>query len=153
VPLRQALSLDDTLDEAHVSQSIVSLAFDWDWDKARREILRALSLSPGSSLAHHWYSHFLVATGNFPESLAESKRALDLDPVNVRIVAHLTWHYYYARGYQQAIEAAEKSLEIDPNDNAALVYFKWALEGAGRFEQAIDVWQRIGASPQRVAAL
>jgi TolB-like protein/DNA-binding winged helix-turn-helix (wHTH) protein/Tfp pilus assembly protein PilF len=153
-PLHKALALDDSLAEAHMVQGTVSFLFDWDWDAANRELQRAISLNPASSFAHHWYSHYLVAMGRLPESLVESRRALELDPLDLEIISHLVWHYDYSREYDRAIVAAEKSLEIDPNHRPTLTFLVWGLEGAGRFDQAVDVIQKIGSlSAEQIATL
>ncbi|MBI3679065.1 MAG: winged helix-turn-helix domain-containing protein [Acidobacteria bacterium] len=152
-PLKKALALDDSLAEAHAQQGIVSFLFDWDWDGAKREFQRAITLNPAGSLAHHWYSHYLVAMDSLDESLAESKRALELDPLDLNITGHLAWHYDYARDYDQAIAAAEKSLEIDPNHLPTLTFLQWGFEGAGRFDQAIEVIQKSGGRSAQIDAL
>ena len=46
--------------------------------------------------------------------MAESKRALELEPLQPGVGIHLGWHYLYARQYDQAIEQFRKTLELDP---------------------------------------
>ena len=56
-----------------------------------------------------------MALGRVDESLAESRRALELDPLNALIHTHLGWHYLYARDYDRAIETLRRALEVDPS--------------------------------------
>jgi serine/threonine-protein kinase len=152
-PIRRALALDDSLSEAHGAKGVISLLFDWDLDEGKRELQRAISLNPSNPFAHHWYSHYLVVMGRFPESLLESKRALELDPLDIESTSHLAWHYDYARDYERAIDAGQKSLELDPNHLPTLSYLESAFEGAGRFDQAIGTLERLGFSSDEGRAL
>src|SRR6185369_12513799 len=100
----KALQIDGTLAEAHTSLAIVHLLYDWDLAASEKEFRRAIVLDPNYAAAHHWYSHCLLPLGRIEESLAESKRALDLEPLQLLVGIHLGWHYLYARQYDQAIE-------------------------------------------------
>ena len=73
------------------------LLYDWDLAASEKEFKRALDLDPDYTAAHHWYSHCLLLLGRTEESLAESRRALELEPLNLVINIHLGWHYLYAR--------------------------------------------------------
>jgi len=110
----KALALDDTLAEAHTSLAFIKLLYDWDWSGSEESFKRAIELDRNYPNAHHWYSHYLMAMGRIEESLAESRRALELDPLVLILNVHLGWHYLYARQYDQAIEQLRKTLEMDP---------------------------------------
>jgi DNA-binding winged helix-turn-helix (wHTH) protein len=105
----RALALAPHRAEPHASLATIRCQFDWDWAGSEREFQRSLELDPGQANTWHWYSHFLVSRGRFQESLAASRKAIELAPVDVPINSHLGWHYYYARDYKKAIEAHRKS--------------------------------------------
>ena len=73
---RKALALDANSAEAYTSLCSVATFYDWDWRTAETACLRAIELNPSYGPAHHIYSHYLVSTGRFPESLRESLRYL-----------------------------------------------------------------------------
>jgi len=75
--------------------------------------------------------------GRTDESLAESKRALELEPLNLAVGVHLGWHYLYARQYDQAIEQFRKTLELDPAFPNAQRYAAWAYLQKGMRQEAI----------------
>jgi hypothetical protein len=52
--------------DTHLALGIVKLQYDWDWDAARRELERALELSPGNPLAVHWRERWLEAMNRAP---------------------------------------------------------------------------------------
>jgi TolB-like protein/DNA-binding winged helix-turn-helix (wHTH) protein/tetratricopeptide (TPR) repeat protein len=133
----KALQIDGTLAEAHASLAQVHLLYEWDLAASEREFRRALALDPNYTAAHHWYSHCLLVLGRTEESLAESKRALELEPLQLVVGTHLGWHYLYTRQYDQAIEQFRKTLELDPAFPQTLRYAAWAYLQKGMHPEAI----------------
>jgi DNA-binding winged helix-turn-helix (wHTH) protein len=66
----RALALDPHRAEPHASLATILCQFDWDWLASEREYRRALEIDPRQANTWHWFSHFLVARGRFPESLS-----------------------------------------------------------------------------------
>jgi TolB-like protein/DNA-binding winged helix-turn-helix (wHTH) protein/Tfp pilus assembly protein PilF len=111
----KALELDDSLGDAHAALAQVKFLGDWDWAGAEKEFRRAIDLNAGDTLAHHMYSHFLLAMGRNEESLKESEVYLQLDPLSAPANHHLAWHYLAVGLYDRSIEQDLKALQIDPN--------------------------------------
>ena len=139
---RKALELDETLPEAHVSLANMKLHSDWDFSLVRRELDRALALNATYAQAHHISSHYWVARGNLEQSAADSRRALDIDPTSLALIAHLGWHHYHAGDIGRAIEACRRALDMDPSFALAHRYLGQAYavnrmykEAAAEFEQ------------------
>ncbi len=137
----RALEIDDSLPEAHTAQARVLLFYDWDWSGAESELNRALQLNPNYAEAHHMYSHYLIATGRTEESLAESKRALDVDQYDVLLNLHLGWNHIYVRQYDRAIEQLRRTTEMDPSFFRAHVHLGQAYQQKGMYKQAIAAFQ------------
>jgi eukaryotic-like serine/threonine-protein kinase len=137
----KALELDDRLAEAHNSLGLVAMSFEWDWKAAEREFTRAIALNPNYVNARHWYSHYLISMGRFEESLAESQRALALDPLDVGMNFHLGFHYFKARQYDQAVAQLQKTLEMNQHP-AAHAILGLAYEQKGLYNQAIAELQK-----------
>ena len=153
----KALQIDGTLAEAHTSLATIHLLYDWDLAACDREFRRALDLDPNYTLAHHLYSHCLLALGRTEESLTESVRALELEPLHLVVGSHLGWHYLYARQYDQAIEQFRKTLELDPAFPQAQRYSAWAYLQKGMYTEAIAALRAaldsVGRNPQIEAEL
>ena len=132
----KALEMDDTLAEAHTSLAYIRLNYDWDWAGAEREFKRAIELDPNYANAHHWYSHYLMAMSRPEESLAESKRTLELDQLDLVMNIHLGWHYIYAHQYDLAIAQFRKTLEMDPNYGLTHWYLGQAYALKGMYAEA-----------------
>ena len=132
----KALAIDDTLAEAHTSLAYAKQLYDWDWSGSEREFKRALELNPNYVNAHHWYSHYLTALGRTQESLVESKRSLELAPLDLIISTHLGWHYIFAHQYDPAISQLRKTLEMDPNYGLTHWFLGLAYEQKGMYTEA-----------------
>jgi TolB-like protein/DNA-binding winged helix-turn-helix (wHTH) protein len=81
---RKALALDSGLAEAHCSLASKMIFYDWDWSGAEQEIQRGLELDTHYAELHNLYSHLLSYTGRFDQSIAEARRAAELDPLGER---------------------------------------------------------------------
>ncbi|PYJ91167.1 MAG: hypothetical protein DME62_15800 [Verrucomicrobia bacterium] len=133
----KALELDDNLAEAHTSLALVKMEYEWEWASSEGEFKRAIQLNPGFAEAHHQYSHYLTAMGRSSESLAESLRALELDPLSLVLNGHLAWHYLYARQYDQAIQQCQRTAELDRNYPETADFRGLAYEQKGMYREAI----------------
>jgi len=155
---QKALALNSSLAEAYASLADCEL-FSWDFPDAEHNFKRALELNPSYVNAHHWYSHYLVAMGRMDESLAETKRGILFDPLDLGIQVRLGWHYYYARNYDQAIASIEQNLKSGPNRSRPLPHsiLGTIYEQKGMYDEAIanfrDAIGQSGGFPVYVAQL
>lgn len=133
----KALQLDDSLAEAHSSLALIKLNYEWDWPAAEREFQRSIDLNPEWANEHHWYAHELLSAGRVDDAERESRRALELDPTNPVMSAHLGWHYYFARQYQKSLQQLQTTIELDPNFGQAYWYRAWDLEQQGNYPDAL----------------
>jgi TolB-like protein/Tfp pilus assembly protein PilF/tRNA A-37 threonylcarbamoyl transferase component Bud32 len=133
----RALEIDSTLGEAHTSLAFIKHHYEWDWVGAEKEYRHAIALNPRDATAHHWFSHYLVAMGRFPESLAESRLALKLDPLDFVLNVHLGWHYLFARQSNEAVEALRRATGMNERHWIGHHYLGWAYEQLGRYSDAI----------------
>ena len=79
----RALAIDDDLAEAHAARALLLAFHEWRLAEAEPAFRRALALNPGDASAHSWYAQYLIATGRGDEALAESRRAIELDPLSL----------------------------------------------------------------------
>jgi TolB-like protein/DNA-binding winged helix-turn-helix (wHTH) protein/Tfp pilus assembly protein PilF len=111
----RALEIDENLPEAHTALALILELYDWDWQKAEQEFLRAIELNPNYATAHHWYAEHLAWRGRFDEALRESEQARKLDPLSLIIAADNGVILYYARQYDRAIQQFRAVRELDFN--------------------------------------
>jgi DNA-binding winged helix-turn-helix (wHTH) protein/Flp pilus assembly protein TadD len=142
----KALELDDHLADGHAVRGLVLLYLQNDWHGAEAEFHRALELNPGESAAHDYYAtSFLLHTGRMEESIEESQRAVELNPLSVHFASDLGSIYYYARRYPESEAQLRRVLEVDPNLPSA----KWALMKLYEQQQR---WPEASAQFQEVLA-
>ena len=133
----QALKLDSTLAEAHVSLGQIKLWLDWDWSAARREFERGIALNPSSALAHNQYAMYLATVGRVSDAITEVKRALDLDALSPIVNSDLGWYLLYAGQHADAIAQFRKTLNLDSNSVSAHRGLGIASSEAGQHDEAI----------------
>jgi eukaryotic-like serine/threonine-protein kinase len=121
----KALALDPSLAEAHADIAFASWLGDRDRAQAEREFEKALQMAPSLAYAHEVYSWYLVAVGEIEKGLAESRRAVALDPLNSETNVVYGFNLYFAHRYDEAIRQLRTTLAVDPD------YF-WAHEFLGR---------------------
>jgi tetratricopeptide (TPR) repeat protein len=138
----KALSLDDTLAEAHTALGYTAF-FDWDWTSAEREFKRAIRLNPNSALAHRRYAEFLQTRSRFTESMAEGQRAQELDPLSAEIVSQPGIVYLLTQRYDEAIAQLQKALELYPNAAGIRAELAWAYAMKHMYPQALAEYDKI----------
>lgn len=132
-----ALSLDDSLAEAHAALARDLLFYDWNWAEAEKEFQRAIELNPGYGTARQWYAELLWLTGRMEEAQVQLQEALLRD--NRSIVFHLAYgrHFYLTREYEKAAAVFEDAIEMDPSYFLGPLDLGLAYTQLGRHEEAI----------------
>lgn len=139
----QATEIDDELAEAHAMLGYVRAVYRWDWGAAEREFEHAIALSPSSASAHQWYSAVcLTPLGRQEESLAELKRAAEIDPISLMISTNCGLYAYLGRHYEEALDWAQGALEMDPDYYLAHWISGLAYEQKSMFEEATAAFLR-----------
>jgi tetratricopeptide (TPR) repeat protein len=67
----RAVTLEPDLADPHTALGIVKLQYDWDWEGARRELDRALEISPTDPLARRWSGRWLEAMRGAPAPVVD----------------------------------------------------------------------------------
>jgi adenylate cyclase len=111
----KALQIDPNLAEGHNALGKILNFDDLDLAGAAREFRRAIELQPNNATAHQWYGNGpLDSLGRFDQAIAETKRAVELDPLSPIINTDRAYPLYYARRYDEAMAQAKKAIELDP---------------------------------------
>lgn len=143
----KAAELDDTLAEAHFSLAQLRHRYDWDWSGAEREYKHTLELNPSHADAYAEYAFYLSSMGQHEEGIAESERAVRLDPRSVALRWKLTLRFYYARRYDEAIEECQKLLEMQAGYAPAHGIRGAAYLQKGMYEEGIRELQEAETPP------
>jgi DNA-binding winged helix-turn-helix (wHTH) protein/tetratricopeptide (TPR) repeat protein len=111
----KALSLDNSLVEAHVSLLSILTDHDWDWTGAEREFRAAIALDPHYAVAYQYYGYALMGMGRGQEALSALKQAAQIDPVSPSIQTSLGWGYYLVRQNKSAVDQCKRVLDLYPD--------------------------------------
>jgi eukaryotic-like serine/threonine-protein kinase len=153
----KALEIDSSLAEAHISLASILWHREWDFARAEQEFKRGLELNSSNEDAHHDYSHYLMALNRTEESLAESKRYLELDPLSPPGNVHMGWYYLITHQYDQAIEWERRALAMDTNFRNARFQLAEAYYYKGMFDEAVEEYLKAGvlsaATPEMIESL
>lgn len=112
---QMALSLDPDSAEAYNSLAFETYRYEWDFARADQDFRRAIALNPNYAIAHQWYGEFLGDMRRFDQSIAELRRAKDLDPLSAMIASDLADGYFHAGRVPEARAELERILSLYPN--------------------------------------
>jgi tetratricopeptide (TPR) repeat protein len=142
VAAARALALDSTSVEAQTSQAFISVFYDWDWPRAKREFDVALALDPRYSPAHLYHAWYFLATDQIDRAVEAVRTAVKLDPFssvnNVRLATML----FFARRYADALDQGHRLLELDPTFFQVHAELGRAYLGMNRCAEALAELER-----------
>jgi TolB-like protein/AraC-like DNA-binding protein len=139
----KALKTDNNLAEAHATLGAIATYFDYDWDKAEKELKRALKINPNYMRAYKLYSEYMDIIGNREMARQYIDKALILNPNYPNLLWHS--HLYYVREgrYDKALEESKKIFYLNKDEEA---YYRrnfkiWLLQD--RMPEAVETYVKI----------
>ena len=120
----KALALDSNLSEGYTSLGFIQYNFDYEWDKSRKTLERAIELEPNNPTAHLYYGIVLQYTGHTDEGLKEVEKAADLNPLGWAENWVLGRNCYFAGLNDKAISQFKKAIKIAPGQAEVIA---WSL--------------------------
>jgi serine/threonine-protein kinase len=113
---KRALELGPELPEPHRVAGLIAMNHDWDRAAAGAHFQRALEINPSSADARVWNAWRLaLLEGDYEESLAELRRAEELDPLDLKIKTQIGYVHYFLRDFDRALVEFENVLALDPH--------------------------------------
>lgn len=110
-------------------------------DRQYKAALEKVSQNPNSADNHVELGWALFQKGQYNESLAEYKKAIDIDSKNYRAYYDLGLAYKQVNKYDLAITTLQKAIEMSPKSFEAHYDLGLAYQLNGKFEQALDELQ------------
>jgi len=121
----RALALEPNLVEAHVVLGAIQGAYDRDWAGADASMRRALALAPENVGALLAAARGASNLGRHDEAIALARRAIAIDPLNVRGHRYVGIICHTAGLLTEAEEAFKEAIELGPKGGMA--YFGLAM--------------------------
>ena len=129
--LRHALTLDDSIGEAHDTLAVLSWRANWDWDATERELNQAIALAPSYSCAHEDRAEYLAFRGRRSEAGAEVAKSLQLDTsINSALTESAV--DYQLRDFDRLLEASRRGVVLNPTEWLEHYYLGVGYEGTGK---------------------
>ncbi|MGB9072044.1 MAG: winged helix-turn-helix domain-containing protein [Terriglobales bacterium] len=135
--ISKALTLDDTLSEAHIALANIMALYEHDWPAAEREFRRGIELNPNNADGHFMYADFLISMKRGDEWNTEIQRTLELDPFNPFFHCFYGWHLVYLQRYDEAIAQLGKVLATEPDFSSAHMGLWGAFYKKGMHKEAL----------------
>jgi tetratricopeptide (TPR) repeat protein len=150
----RAIELDDNSAEGHTSLAVFKFFYEYDWTGCEVEFRRAFALNPNYAFAHDQFALALAFQGRLDESIAESKRASELDPLSPQIPLDTIFAYAWQGNYRAAKDQARRSADLDPTFFFPPWAYGWIAIQAGKVGDAIPEFRKSKAmeSPAFVSA-
>ncbi len=125
-----------------VPEVLLPVAFGLSADPRADELVsQALALDPNFAPAHEFRGIVLHLQGRVDESIAESERALALDPSKVDAMGVLAWDYMVLGQFDAVLKYVDSAIRLSPRDPALFNFHEmksasyFALK---QYDQAID---------------
>jgi TolB-like protein len=141
----RALTLDESLGEAHVALARVLLWDDADWSTAEKELNRAKIVSPQCAEADVIAGLTFAYRLNSEQARAEMMRAVELNPLSARVRNAQALVALLTRDMRGSIAAARTAIELDPKFLPAYETLGRALVLTGATEEGITALRESGA--------
>ncbi|MFP5275498.1 MAG: hypothetical protein ACLGPM_00160 [Acidobacteriota bacterium] len=119
---QRAISLDPNQAEAYSALAFAVYRQDWDFASAEVLFRKAISLDPDSAVAHQWYGEFLGDLRRLDDSIAELRKAKELDPLSPMVGADLADGYMHAGRNKKAEAELRRLQELYPDFAPGYMY-------------------------------
>ncbi|MBI4907960.1 MAG: hypothetical protein HY820_30320 [Acidobacteria bacterium] len=146
----RAIHLVEQTPEAHLALALAAYWRDWNWAEAEPHFRRALEILPGYGFGHQAYALGLMTRRRFEDSIIESRRALDLDPLSYAVSNDLATALYAGRRFDESIQRADQVLAIAPNFFYARLIKGSALAAKGNYHEAVGEFRQVTAAAGNV---
>ena len=140
--LEKALSLDDSLAEAHATMAWISIWETGNTTLSEQNLRRALELNPALAIAHNYNAILKMTRREFDDALSELEKARDIDRFSLVYNLNVANVLYRARRYEEGEAQCRKTIELDPNFARAHWQLGLILEGRGNYADAIAELRR-----------
>jgi TolB-like protein len=134
----KALSVDDTLAEAHASLGLVSMNHFWDFATAEREFRRAIDLNPNYAPAYHWYGMLLSFLKRYEDAIRMIGRAADLDPRFLAVDQSVGVALLEVGRSEEALERFRRIVTENPDFVAVHYWMAMAYLTQSRHDEAVE---------------
>jgi serine/threonine-protein kinase len=138
----KAVQLDGNSAEAYTSLAGFKCWYEFDWGGCEHAFRRAIDLNPNYAFAHDQLGMALAFLGRFDESIEESRRAGQLDPLSPQLPVDAAVALMFQKNFTAAKALLRRAAELDPTYFFPVMGEGWQELDAGRFREAIPLLRK-----------
>lgn len=129
------------LAETYNSKAIISMFYEWKWEKAEEQFKKAISINPSFIQAYVWYGFFYqnCIKENVMEGINVINKAIEIDPLSGYARNCLAASYEQIGLYEEAIKEEIYISEIDPNQNLTTRNLSASFFWSGNHKKAYEI--------------
>jgi TolB-like protein/Flp pilus assembly protein TadD len=150
----KAIALGPDLADGYAARGWMRSSVTWDWNGGEADFAKALALEPGNAATQRRYAIVLQNFGRLVESVAASRKAIELAPLSSSAWTNLGSAYLADRGqFHEAREAFERARSLNPESSfanfnlAALELLEGHAQAAlAASVRAGEVWRQTGTA-------
>jgi len=139
---RIALSMNNTIPEAHATLGGIATWYDWNWEEAENELELAISLNPNYATAHQWFAELLDILGRDKEARDQIDIAFKLSPNVYQMSAISSLLYYHNSEFRKSIEISKNILDTEYRFGIVRTILQSYLH-LGMDQEAIELMKKI----------
>jgi len=133
----------------HNADAFANLAWiifwaEWDWQAAKKYCRRGIELNPNNSFVRMVYAHLLSNIGRHAESLAEIRRARELDPTSIFNQAIEGQILLFAGKTDEALDTLQGTIETNPKFWLSYLFISRVHNEKQMHEEAIAALAKAG---------
>ena len=147
--VERALALNPDLADAHDQMGRIKQQVDFDWTGADASYRRALTLDPGNPEVVIVAAFSSAILGHLDEALQLTRRAVDLDPLNVHAWEGLGEIEFRAGKLAEAEADLKKAHELRPDYFLSSMFLSEIYVMQGRPQDALPEIERVGYDKER----
>jgi len=138
----KGLDVDDSVGETHAAYANYILWFEYKWEEAEKEYLKAMELSPSDVEARHMFAHLLESSGRFDEAIAGMGKALELEPLSIILNNCMANILFFSGDYNKAISMFQRTIEMDPSFPLQYLWLGRAYLQVGELQKSIQTFEK-----------
>ncbi len=145
IAAEKALSIDETLAEAHTALGFIKFTYDWDWLGAERSFKQAIQLNPRYATAYNWYAALLSIINRHEEAIHYMTQAQEYDPGSAIINRDLGIIYAWAGDFEKATSQLQFTIDMDPDFSPAYLLMGVVSAWQKKYDLAIEYFKKVRA--------
>jgi len=145
IAAEKALSIDETLAEAHTALGWIKFFYDWDWLGAERSFKKAIQLNPRYPTVYNWYAASLSILDRHEEAFRYMSQAQEFDPGSAIINRDLGVIYAWAGDFEKAINQLQFTIDMDPEFSPAYHHMGIVYLWLKKYNLATEYFKKVRA--------